>query len=88
MAEAVQKRQRRASGPRQARPIFGVVSYTDENGNDVLLAKERLVIKVERDAGKLLELVTGENAGKPVTVVKIDLPQAQKKEAPAAGATA
>jgi hypothetical protein len=79
------KKRRKASGPRTARPIFAVVSYRDEQGQAVQLDKARLTIKLERDAGKLVELVTNpENAG-GVTVVKADMPEpTQRAAAPAA----
>jgi hypothetical protein len=76
MADAPKKR--RASGPRVAKPVFAVVSYTDADGSLVQLDKNRLSISIERDAGKLLELVTGEGA-QVSCVTKINLPQPQKR---------
>jgi hypothetical protein len=85
MADAPKKR--RASGPRQSRPVFAVVSYTNEQGASVQLDRSRLNIAIERDAGKLLEMVTGSNQG-PVAVVQVQLPQPQKRNAADAGGAA
>jgi hypothetical protein len=88
MADTPKKR--RSSGPRQARPVFAVVSYTNEDGSLVTLDKNRLNIRIERDAGKLLELVTEENA-QVSCVARVELPQPQKRNvagAEGAGATA
>jgi hypothetical protein len=85
MAEAATPAKRkRASGPRQARPVFAVVQYQDEQGQQVALAKDRLRITLERDAGKLLELVTGEAQGS--TVIKVELPQSTPRAASAQAA--
>ncbi|HSW91771.1 MAG TPA: hypothetical protein VLG09_03945 [Candidatus Saccharimonadales bacterium] len=56
------------------------MSYTDEGGQAVQLERSRLQIAIERDAGKLLEMVTGSNQG-PVAVVQVQLPQPQKRNA-------
>jgi hypothetical protein len=80
---AATPKKRRAQGPRNAKPLFAVVSYKDADGNSVALDKSRLDIKVERDAGKLLELVTSGDFG-AATVVRIELPApAQRAKADA-----
>lgn len=67
------KKRRKPQGPRQARPMFAIVTYSDENGNDVVLNKANLQIKLERDAAKLLDLVTGAGVG-PAAVVRVEMP--------------
>jgi hypothetical protein len=87
MADAPAKK-RRASGPRQSRPVFAVVSYTNEDGSLVTLDKNRLQIRIERDAGKLLDIVTGEGA-QVSCVARVELPQPTQRaaaNAPAANA--
>lgn len=84
---AAPAKKRKAQGPRQAKPLFAVIKYTDDQGQAVVLDKSRLSISVERDAGKLLELVTGEGVG-PATVMKIELPQPQRRNTEAGAATA
>jgi hypothetical protein len=80
-AEAPKKR-RKAQGPRTAKPIFAVVTYQDESGNDVILAKTGLKIRLERDAATLLDLVTGEGMGS-AAVVRCELPASATKPAAA-----
>lgn len=48
------KRRRKASGPRQAKPIFIAVSYRDEAGNPQPLDRHRMTIEAFRDAAELL----------------------------------
>lgn len=76
--EAKAPKKRRASGPRQARPVFAVVTYTDENGNAVQLNKDALTIKIERDSAKIVELLTSGEMGS-AAVVRVELPQPQKR---------
>lgn len=76
MADTPKKR--RASGPRQQRPVFAVVTYTDENGNAVQLNKDNLNIAIERDSAKIVEMLTGGSMGS-ATVVRVELPQPQKR---------
>lgn len=78
--ETAPPRKRRASGPRQARPVFGVVTYTDENGQPMQLDKSRLSVKIERDSAKIVELLTSGDASLAgAAVVKVELPQPQKR---------
>lgn len=80
------KKTRKAQGPRTPKPIFAVVTYEDENGNPVVLNKSNIKIVLERDAAKLLDLVTGEGMG-PAAVVRVELPAPAtraKAETPAA----
>jgi hypothetical protein len=71
---APEKKKRKAQGPRVARPIFALVSYTDENGNSVKLDKSRLNIQFERDTVKVLDLV--EAGAGDVTVMRVTIPVA------------
>jgi len=85
MADAPKKR--RASGPRTARPLFAIVSYRDESGAPVKLDRANLSVKLERDAGKLVEMVTDPDFGS-AAVVKADLPAPTQRAAAPAPATA
>lgn len=67
------KKTRKAQGPRQAKPVFAVVTYQDEQGNDVVLNKTGLKIMLERDAAKLLDIVTGQGFG-AAAVIRVELP--------------
>jgi hypothetical protein len=83
---AAAPKKRKAQGPRTPKPIFAVVTYEDENGNPVVLNKSNIKIVLERDAAKLLDLVTGEGMG-PAAVVRVELPASTpraKADAPAA----
>lgn len=91
MAEAATpaKRTRKSSGPRQARPVFGIVTYTDEQGQPVQLDKNRLSIRIERDSGKIVELLTsGDGSLGNAAVVRVELPQPQKRNTGDAAASA
>lgn len=83
MAEAAApKTRRKSSGPRQQRPVFGIVTYTDEQGQPVQLDKNRLSVKIERDSGKIVEMLTGGDAGLTnAAVIRIELPQPQARKA-------
>ncbi len=72
------KKRRKPQGPRQAKPIFAVISYTDEEGNDVRLDVERLNIEFTKDSSELVQKLTGPDAGKLV-VKSVTLPTAQRK---------
>jgi hypothetical protein len=89
MADAPKTR-RKASGPRQQRPVFALVTYKDENGNAVSLNKEGLSIKIERDSAKIVDLLTsGAEGAAGATVVRVELPQpTQRKSAENAEASA
>ena len=67
-------KKRRASGPRTQRPIFAVVRYTDQDGSTVQLEQSRLSIQIERDSGKLVEMLTGGGDFTGAAVVKVQLP--------------
>lgn len=88
MADAnAPKKTRKSSGPRQQRPVFAIVSYTDENGTAVKLNQAGISIQIERDSGRLVELLTGGGDFGNAAVVRVELPQpATRKtaEAPAA----
>jgi hypothetical protein len=85
MAEAkTETTRKRAAFTRTAKPLYGVLRIKDGNGGYLNFSKEDVELKVERDTGKLLELVTaGSVTG---AVIKIDLPPApaRKPATPAA----
>jgi hypothetical protein len=76
--QAAPAKKKRAAFTRTAKPIFAIVSYTDENGNDVKLDKSRLNIVLERDSGKIVELLTGDGVGS-ATVKPVQLPEGPKR---------
>jgi len=81
------KKRRKPQGPRVPKPVFAVVTYQDENGNDVVLNKNGLQIKLERDAAKLLDLVTSAGVGQ-AAIVRVELPQPAQRAKPAEGGAA
>ena len=77
---AAPKKRRAPQGPRQARPVFAIVTYSDAEGNAMQLDKSRLSIKIERDSAKIVELLTaGDGSMGSAAVVKVDLPQPQQR---------
>jgi len=85
MADAP-KKTRKSSGPRQQRPVFAIVTYTDADGSQVQLDKSRLNIKIERDSAAIVELLTGGDGGMAnAAVVRVELPQPQKRNTAGAG---
>lgn len=63
------KKRRKAQGPRQTKPIFLVLRYTDEQGNVVKLDKNRLTIEHTKDPAQVIDLVTsGDNSATVVTI--------------------
>ena len=78
-AAAPAKKTRKSSGPRQARPVFALVTYADEQGQPVQLSKDRLNIKIERDSAKIVELLTSGDGAAGAAVVRVELPQPQKR---------
>jgi hypothetical protein len=85
MAEATPKTRRKSSGPRQSKPVFAVVSATDESGNPIQLYKQGLSIRLERDAATLLDMLEGGTGNQ--TIVRVELPATATRkaaEAPAA----
>lgn len=79
-------KKRRSSGPRQQRPVFALVRYTDENGNQVSLNKDGLSITIERDSGKIVEMLTSGDGAGGATVVRVELPQPTPRKASEASA--
>lgn len=80
------KTRRKPQGPRTPKPIFAVVTYTGEDGADIRLDKSKLKIVLERDAAKLVDLVTSDDMSS-AAVVRVELPQSTPRksaEAPAA----
>ena len=78
MADAPKKK--RAAFTRTPKPVFAIIQYTDENGTAVKLNRDGLSIKFEKDAGNLVELLTGEGMGS-ATVVKVELPAPTARKA-------
>lgn len=79
----------KSTGPRQARPVFGIVTYSDENGNAQKLDQSRLSIRIERDSAKIVEALTGgDDALANAAVVRVELPQPQKRNSAGAEAGA
>jgi hypothetical protein len=74
------KKTRKAQGPRTPKPVFAVVTYQDENGQQVALNKSNIKIVLERDAAKLLDIVTGEGFG-AAAVVRVELPATATRSA-------
>jgi hypothetical protein len=74
-------KKRRSSGPRQQRPVFALVRYTDENGNQTALNKDGLSIQIERDSGKIVEMLTSGDGTGGATVVRVELPQPTPRKA-------
>lgn len=70
------KKTRRSSGPREAKPIYAVVSY-NQDGQSVKLNKADLQIKLERNADRIVELLESGDGG---TVVRVQLPVAQRRK--------
>lgn len=69
---------------RTQKPVFAVVTYTDENGEPLRLIKANLSIKVEKDMEKIVEIM---EAGEGGTVIKLDMPAPKPRttaETPAA----
>lgn len=74
-------KRRGPQGPRQAKPIFLVVEYTDENGQAVKLDGDRLVITPTKDTSALVQMLTSGAGTK--TVVSITPPSAADNGNPA-----
>lgn len=80
MADEAKKTRRKSTGPRQQRPVFAIVTYTDDSGAPVQLDKSRLNIKIERDSAAIVELLTGgDSAMAGAAVCRVELPQPQKR---------
>jgi hypothetical protein len=87
MADVV-KKTRKSSGPRQQRPVFAVVRYTDENGTEQKLNSSGLTIQIERDSAKIVDFLTGGGDFGNASIVRVELPQPAKRNAAEAPATA
>lgn len=79
---ATPAKKRRSSGPRTARPIFAIVTYTDDQGQAVQLDKARLSIRLERDSAAIVDALTGGDSSLAgATVTKVELPQPKPRAA-------
>jgi hypothetical protein len=70
--EAPKKTRRKPQGPRQTKPVFLIVRYTDEDGTPVKLDKSRLSIENTKDAAQVVELVTSGDASATVVTIKVE----------------
>jgi hypothetical protein len=85
MAEAsAPKKTRKAQGPRQQKPVFAVVSATDESGNPIALNKSGLSIRLERDAATLLDMLEGGMGNQVIVRVELPATATRAKAEPAA----
>jgi hypothetical protein len=90
MAEAktdAPKKARKPQGPRQERPTFVLVSYTDEHGNPQKLDADRLNLSFTKDASQLVKMFTsGDTSNTIVKEVRIgaERPSPAASDAPAA----
>lgn len=73
-------KRKRAAFTRTPKPVFAIITYTDENGSPVKLNRDTLSIKFEKDASELVTLLTGEGMGN-ATVVKVELPAPTPRKA-------
>ena len=76
-------KKRRAQGPRVEKPVFAIVTASNEDGTPLQLNRDRLQITLERDAAKIVDLVTGGGA-QGAAVVRVTMPVAPKRAAPVA----
>ncbi|MCA2510511.1 MAG: hypothetical protein IM561_09025 [Microcystis sp. M60BS1] len=84
MSEAAteKKARRKPQGPRQTKPLFLIIDYTDEQGNPVKLDKARLTVRPTKDPTALVEMVTNDE-GSLSTVVTVRL-ESENRPSPAA----
>lgn len=68
----VAKKRRAPAGPRQTKPIFLVISYTDEEGNPVKLDKSRLTVEPTKDPAAVVELVTSGDTVATVVTIRVE----------------
>lgn len=78
VTETPKKRRKAATGPRQSKPMFAIVTYHDEDGNAVKLNGSALSIRFTKDSEELVALLTTDG-GTNATVIKADLPVATRK---------
>ncbi len=57
MADEGKKTRRKPLGPRQAKPLFLLVSYTDENGNPFPLDASRIKVTATKNAEEVASIV-------------------------------
>lgn len=73
------KPRKKAEGPRNVKPIYLVVRYRDEEGNQVKLDKARLSVETTKDPGKVIDLI---ESGDLATVVSVKVePEARANPA-------
>lgn len=76
-------KKKRASFVRTEKPTFAIITITDENGQPMRVTKDRISIQLEKDSARIVDLVTSGDMG-TATVVRVSLPVAPKRAAPAA----
>lgn len=72
-AGAAPAKRKRAAFTRTEKPVFAIVKATDQNGAPIALTKAGLSITLEKDAAKLVDLVTSSDMQGAV-VIKVKLP--------------
>ncbi len=72
-APAAPVKRRKPQGPRQTKPVFAVVTYEGEDGASIRLDKSKLKIVLERDAAKLVDLVTSDDMSS-AAVIRVEMP--------------
>jgi hypothetical protein len=75
------KKKRKAQGPRQTKPVFLVLRYTDEQGNAAKLDKTRLSVEHTKDPAQVIDLVTSGDNDATVVTIKIE---SEARQSPAA----
>lgn len=82
--EAPKTKKKRAAFTRTPKPVYAIVSYTDEDGNPQRLVKANLKIELERDTAKVMDIL--ESGEGNATILRVTLPEAAKRAtaAPAA----
>ncbi len=83
--QAAPKKRTRKAGPRNVKPTFLLISYTDENGEPVALDAERLMVQGTKDPTELLKILTGPKGAEGRVVKTLQIQEAaQAPQAPAA----
>lgn len=77
-AAVAPKAKRKPQGPRVNKPVFAIVRATDGS------TLPDISITLERDAGKVVKLVTSAEGAQGAKVLEVALPEGPKRVAPAA----
>lgn len=57
------KKTRKAQGPRTVKPIYILVRYTNEDGSNFPLDRNRVQVEAVKDPTKLIEMLLGNGGG-------------------------